>query len=665
MLFYLHRRNIRKQNGEDKTDPHKSLDFGMLMDPGKKSKQKNAFYGAEKEMGTAGGRPRQLSMDMDVSSPYLLPVGLQGSRESLHSLARTLHQNEDPYRPVANYAASDVGSLRKELRDGSSIHTGSSGQDSGKPRSFGSTTALIPPPRQNSLPKTPTPSSPKSPPPAHIHRDVTGSPVTTSSPLAQSRFVTMEPTIPVIETVPYPEDNMHAQTQGFSMPDVQEPPPVAQKVPRKGLPVSPTPRSREGSLASDSQPPAAPRQTSETFMLPDAIPAPLQPLTFPTFGDLDPEPEHEPLNPGFQSPQSQAASLHMSPPQINATPAGPHDHEQQPTIPQPPFSVPIVEEPHAYYEDNNYHPQQSHHHDAHVQYDDYDARGRSLHRRQSSEYPQDMPQAGNLNVQQFDTRRMSVGFRPLPPDEMMDTEDPEARANRIRSFYKEYFEDAKADPVAFQQQQQQHQQQQQQHQQQYQQPHHQQQFGNMQYYEDYDEQYMSETAFFDPESNAFVMPYSQPVARRAMTPPPSGSRFPGPKPPRGMHGSVGGLSLPGGRGPASRPGSSVSSRYGPRPGSSASNRYGTPRAGSAMSGRPRKPMPPPQALTTLPTPSKLKDDSFALMGAVEFAPPSTIRDQAAGRSQSPLGERRPYQMKVPASSPLVSSYDDMAALPSP
>jgi len=80
---------------------------------------------------------------------------------------------------------------------------------------------------------------------------------------------------------------------------------------------------------------------------------------------------------------------------------------------------------------------------------------------------------------------------------------------------------------------------------------------------------------------------------------------------------------------------------------------------------PRRPLPPPVDLTTLPTPSKLKDDSFAIFNAMDFAPPESYKDRVMGRSQSPLGERRPYQVNVPVSSPLVSAFDEMAALPSP
>jgi hypothetical protein len=214
-----------------------------------------------------------------------------------------------------------------------------------------------------------------------------------------------------------------------------------------------------------------------------------------------------------------------------------------------------------------------------------------------------------------------------------------------------------------------------------QQQHHQQQ--SAQYYEDYDANYQAQDApYFDPASNSFVMPYAQPVSRRAMTPPPTGQRFPGPRgPPRAFHGSQAGMRLPPNmRGPP-RPGSSVSNQLsGPsRPGSSVSGPYNRPRAGSAMSGSryagsamsgsrhggPRKPIPPPADLSTLPTPSKLKDDSFALFNAMDFAPPETYADRTRGRSQSPAGERRPYRMNVPAHSPLVTAFEELPTLPSP
>ncbi|KAG7134492.1 hypothetical protein HYQ46_009093 [Verticillium longisporum] len=56
---------------------------------------------------------------------------------------------------------------------------------------------------------------------------------------------------------------------------------------------------------------------------------------------------------------------------------------------------------------------------------------------------------------------------------------------------------------------------------------------------------------------------------------------------------------------------------------------------------------------------------MALLGAIDFAPPESYEDRQRGRSQSPAGERRPFAPKVPIASPLVSSFEEMAAIPSP
>jgi len=235
--------------------------------------------------------------------------------------------------------------------------------------------------------------------------------------------------------------------------------------------------------------------------------------------------------------------------------------------------------------------------------------------------PEEFAQAG-LGAPGFDPRRLSMGFRPLPPDAVIESDDPEIRANRIRSFYKEYFDDSKPAPQG-------------------------------QYYEDYDENYLGDVAYYDPASNNFVMPYAEPVTRRAMTPPPRGPRFQGP--PRAMHGSMGAGSMRGPRGPQMYPPGPYP--QGPKAYSSASGRMGPPAK--------KRQLPPPMALPTIPTPSKLKDDSFAIMNAMDFAPPKTYRDRVAGRSESPLGERRPYSPMVPSFVPTVSAFDELAPMPSP
>jgi hypothetical protein len=92
----------------------------------------------------------------------------------------------------------------------------------------------------------------------------------------------------------------------------------------------------------------------------------------------------------------------------------------------------------------------------------------------------------NLYAAAPDARRVSVmGLRPLPPDHPDD--NPEQRANRIRSFYKEYFDDSKPNPQG-------------------------------QYQNEYEADiYADYNAYMHEAPQA---PYAQPMGRRAMTPPP-------------------------------------------------------------------------------------------------------------------------------------------------
>lgn len=231
----------------------------------------------------------------------------------------------------------------------------------------------------------------------------------------------------------------------------------------------------------------------------------------------------------------------------------------------------------------------------------------------SEEPPQ--PQNQNLDARR-DTRRMTFGLRPLPPEDPSD--NPEQRANRIRSFYKEYFDENKT--------------------------------GRETYYEDYGPEYYpyaDEEAYDDYDDYYFdpvPAPFAEPVTRRAMTPPPRA-------PPR-FQGHMGMGSASGFSGF-----SSGMQSPGPRAFSSASNRMpGPPRA-------PRKPMPPPAPLNILPTPHMLKDD--AIMSAIDFAPGMSFRDQKEGRPETPLGGKRPFSPMTRAATPLASSFDELAAMPSP
>ena len=230
-----------------------------------------------------------------------------------------------------------------------------------------------------------------------------------------------------------------------------------------------------------------------------------------------------------------------------------------------------------------------------------------------SEMPPDFGDASheqNLEVDpRRNTRRMTMGLRPLPPDDPAD--NPEQRANRIRSFYKEYFEE---NPPGRE---------------------------SIYYAEDYPAEFY-EQAMYEDFYNPVPQPYAEPVGRRAMTPPPRAPpRFPG-----GPHhmpvGSTGGYG--------------AFSPAGPRAFSSASHRL--PGAG------PRKQTPLPEPLQELPTPHMLKNDT-ALMGAMNFAPGKNFKDQQEGRAGSPMGGLRPFTPMAPAPSPLVTSFDELTPMPSP
>jgi len=624
VLLYLHRRGVKKQRMEDLDDPHKSLDFGLENNPGTggKTKRKSLLGGREKDQSRF--QRQQMSMDMNLSSPYLLPPNLNNSKESINSLARTLH-GDDPYRPIAAYAGSEAGSIRSMPR-GNEASPPFSRSNSRQDRSSFQrplNSPGFPPPRQNSLPK----SNLSSPEPVYAKPD---------RPISQEPL----PALPLINEKPlfspFPEE-----TDFPIGTAIQEPPAAAQKTTRTPMLSPSQPSPADSGVDMEYGGPFAEKHQSQESTV----------STRQTAAGLGLVGQPEPLRTQFRSSAESAKSLPADP----APQSAPAAVTAQPVIEEPLeyYDYSMVEEANKPREPRGLPPVE-------------EERGRNM-QRQSRMFDNQ----GGLGVPQRDSRRLSVGFRPLPPDEIMESEDPEYRANRIRSFYKEYFEDTKpgdAPPVPpMPAQHQQNYQQQRGHQQNngYQQ-------GNNAYYEDYSENYQ-DAPYFDPGSNSFVMPYAQPVARRAMTPPPTGQRFPGPRPPRQFHGSMGGMRMPGPgpRGPP-RPGSSVSNQLGPasRPGSATSNAHGRPRAGSAMSGSryggaPKKPMPPPMDLHTLPTPSKLKDDSFALFNSTDFAPPENFAGRARGRSQSPMGERRPFKAQVPVHSPLVNAFEELPTLPNP
>ncbi|PBP18353.1 hypothetical protein BUE80_DR010863 [Diplocarpon rosae] len=562
-FLILHRRNVRKQAKEDANDLHASMDFGLGDVPKTgKSKKKGPNVAAMdfSDEKPGGMSRRQVSMDMSVDSPYLLPPQLQNSRESIHSLSRTLHVQEDPYGPVKEYHPGDTTSMMgAQSKKGSSIYTGSSQapsrfQDNATstlltnagPIARNNTPSAAYPARQNSLPQNNAPMSPVQrsgnsfgrplpAEPAQAH--VAGAP----SDLQRSGLAAM----------PSPGPGPAAACDGGSLGKTSD-----------GFG---TAANRRQPSPGSSPQQGAPENTSRK-----PAPTPINML-------------------GSSSQPARQDSLPIvQPQQAYIEDAGQYGESFQVTPPSPGLGPAEV------------------------------TRGQ----RYSMDVPPDQFAQAGLGAPGFDAKRLSMGFRPLPPAADTESEDPEMRANRIRSFYKEYFDESKPAPKG-------------------------------QYFEDYDETYLGDSNYYDPHSNAFVMPmprqpYAEPMTRRAMTPPPRGPpRFQGPGQPRGRQGSVGAMSTGGMRGPP-----------GPRAYSSASGRMGPP-------GAPRRPLPPPADLNTMPAPSKLKDDSFALFNSIDFAPPSTARDRVAGRSESPFGERRPYSPMVPAFAPTVSAFEELAPIPSP
>ncbi|GAM82234.1 hypothetical protein ANO11243_002130 [Dothideomycetidae sp. 11243] len=216
-----------------------------------------------------------------------------------------------------------------------------------------------------------------------------------------------------------------------------------------------------------------------------------------------------------------------------------------------------------------------------------------------------IPQEVQPEYYPADSRRVSVmGMRPLPPDDPSD--NPEQRANRIRSFYREYFDDSKPNPPGH-----------------YPMPDPYQYGAEQNTYQDE----VDDGMVYDPDTGAFYYAqpqrqFAEPVTRRAMTPPP---RATGQM--RAGHRSV----------------------------------MSTQSAGRPMA-PPKKRMPPPKPLTSLPTPHLLRDDSTS----TDFAPRATFRDRQLGRgSDSPLGSPRPFSPAFRPHTPLGSSFDDLAVMPSP
>jgi len=587
IFAYLHRRHVKKLRAEDANDPHKSLDFGW--DPKSapmKGRDKSKKKGTEMsvaDLGTEKGSrsERGMSMDMDLGSPYLLPPGLSGSRESLHSRSRTIHSQDDRYRPATTYIPNDSRSMHsyktgRRGADDSSSDAGSASfrraqGDDMKQDLLGNAQRMsrsMPPTNRSPIPEIRTPEAAKELPRKALPSSPTSAGLSPSFPLLDSRDSVMT------------DDGAGLRKSNNYL----------------------------GALIHSRDPSADLSGQKSEYATPNEFPS-------TPSSNLQQTPNRKSPPPVINT--SKQESTRQSPPPANDGAVASRPPRKQ--------SLPASEQ--GKYE--NFFDDSSEHGDAfkvtppsphNSQPEQYE-----VNRRSSQAYlPQiDEYALGVENDVGYDVRRLSMGVRPLPPDDPAD--NPEQRANRIRSFYKEYFDDSKPGPV----------------------------HGAGEYYEDYDQQYLGDGAIFDPVSGQFVTaqsgpreqrgrPYAEPYGRRAMTPPPRA-------PPR--FGRPHAATLSGG-GRLMPPG--------PRAFSSASGRFGP-----SGRGTPKKQLPPPMPLNVLPTPHMLKDDNFAIFNSMDFAPPTSAKDRQFGRPESPRGGLRPYSPAIPAHMPLQSSFDDLAAMPSP
>ncbi|PWW78744.1 hypothetical protein C7212DRAFT_165632 [Tuber magnatum] len=554
VLVWLHRRHTQKLKREDAMDKTKSMDFGLGIGPASKYPASGAIPGGEK---SGGNGRRQLSMDIGVNSPYLLPAGIHGSKESLHSLARsgddrygrpmTADSRYSPSSPLAHGSSpwSDPNSRHTNHKsnnnnrdcDSSLYEPSTRHNDSPNGSQMSMTAELLSgaqqmptstPPRSTSLPKDSPPRVPRIavPTPVVIRSPPHGSSVRGSYG-EQDSYVSNgdlhRSHLHLANQIDSAQQQAPIKASGGIPPalhvgQASSGPPMLTKF---DITLSPSP---DLGSASDGQTEQKPRPVSDDQS---------------DYGD------------GIRFRLSTASAGSDDAPAAVAAVSGPEPRK-------------------------------------------------------------------SLVPGAFDNRRLSMGFRPLPPDGNPD-DTAEERAMRIRSFYKEYFEDSSpAHPMP--------------------------NIPAPEDYQGYGQDYYDDSApVYDPDTGRYQIPgakpFAEPPTRRAMTPPPR-------MPPRFNPG------------PQSRAGSAAGGRFmppGPRSFSSAS--------GFIPGGRPpphRKPMALPQPLNILPTPHLLKEDAFA--SPIMFAPPSRVPGSDGGGMR---GGQRPYSPIVSPHVPLASAFDELSVLPTP
>jgi hypothetical protein len=420
VLLFLHRRHVQKLRKEDADDKHKSLDFGLDGAPTKPSKNARKapqMSMAEKE---GGGRVRGLSMDMGLPNPYLLPPEVQHSRESLHSLSRSLNTGDDKYRATTfipdDGSIRPPSSLRSPIDDSSSSFTGSSRgfqQDSKRnllqnaqdnPRGGRNSSADMQGGERNHLTQLSS-NHLLAPTSADQARDSFVS--TTSSTGAANALRASNNYLAqfISSGNQRPQEDLSKKEPVAVVAEIRIDPPVEEVQPPppvllKDAPFSAAPTSH---VADHSATPSITVSHSEER----------QPR-LPQLSFIDSQGVKQNSLEGETRPPTMSAPANHTPHQSDA-PSTQFSQHQEASQPQP--ASPNTED--QYIDDY---------------YDEDDDQG--------SQYPQEYEDY--QEYQEYlghDPRRSTMGVRPLPLDD--PSENPEQRANRIRSFYKEYFDDSK------------------------------------------------------------------------------------------------------------------------------------------------------------------------------------------------------------------------------
>ncbi|KIW99635.1 uncharacterized protein Z518_11048 [Rhinocladiella mackenziei CBS 650.93] len=429
VLIYLHRRHVRNLKREDAEDKHRSLDFG-LDEAQQKPRKKNARNLPEISMAEnkeIGRRGRGLSMDLGMNNPYLLPPELQHSRESLHSLSRSMNTGDDKYR-VTTFIPDD-GSIRppssvRSPIDDSSSYTGSSSRRF----PFDSKQNLL---RNAQNSPIGYPSRRTSTNSGHnVSADALAG---TRKPLNQaSNNNLLAPG--AIDTA---RDSFVSTTDSSGINALRASNNYLGQFIRGGHkeePIKKEPVSAVTEVHVDS--PVEQVQVPPPAMVKDAHPIPSPPASAPLPQDKSITPsitlslpdERQPRLPQLSFIDSQGVRQNSIEPDINPQAPSTTSNNTPQHSNTPSADLNRQDRPSQGQTSQHNHQDQ---YDEDDYYDEYDVYG-SLDHQEYQDY---------RDYLGYDPRRFTMGVRPLPPDD--PTENPEQRANRIRSFYKEYFDDSK------------------------------------------------------------------------------------------------------------------------------------------------------------------------------------------------------------------------------